>query len=152
MRWRWRRYPRGAMVATVCALGLNYAWEIGQLPLFAGFTNVNISAALLHCAWYTLGDATIVVCLYALGAWGHRTWGWGRRLQGLDWLWLPLTGMLVAMVIERLALDVGRWQYGPHMPVLPGLEVSLLSVVQMSLLPLLSVVLARRFIPCPGHV
>jgi hypothetical protein len=41
--------------------------------------------------------------------------------------------------IERLALGVERWQYGLHTPVLPGVKVSIL--------PLLSVLLASRFLP-----
>jgi hypothetical protein len=146
LRWR---LPRCAVVANVflCALLLNYVWEIGQLPLFAGFTGFHLRTALQHCAWYTLGDATIVFCLYALGAWGHGTWGWGLLLHRIDWLWLPLTGVLVAISMERLALDFGRWQYGPHMPLLPGVAVGVLPVVQMGLLPLLSVLLARRLVP-----
>jgi uncharacterized protein (DUF486 family) len=149
LRWRWRRRPHCAIVANVflCALVLNYIWEIAQLPLFTGFTTFHLLTALRHCAWYTLGDATIVICLYALGAWRHRTWGWGLQLHRFDWLWLPCAGMLVAMIMERLALDFGRWQYGPHMPVLPGVEVGLLPVVQMGFLPLLSVLLAKRLVP-----
>ena len=69
------------------------------------------------------------------------------HLHRIDWLWLPITGMSVAIIMERLALDVGRWQYGPHMPVLPGLEVGILPVVQMALLPLWSVLVARRWVP-----
>jgi hypothetical protein len=126
------------------AVVLNYIWEVGQLPLFAGFANFHLFAALRHCAWYTLGDATIVLCLYTLGAWGHRSWGWGLRPRWADWLWLPLTGILVAVIMERLALGVGRWQYGPYMPLLPGLDVGVLPVVQMGLLSLLSVLLAGR--------
>ena len=49
--------------------------------------------------------------------------------------------------MERLALDIGRWQYGPHMPLLPGVEVGILPVVQMGLLPLLSVLLSGRAVP-----
>jgi hypothetical protein len=74
----------------------------------------------------------------------------------MDWLWLPVAGMSLAIIMERLALDFGRWQYGPHMPVLPGLEVGILPVVQMALLPLLSVRLASRLVPnlalgAPNH-
>ena len=148
LRWRWRQCPRRAVVANafLCAVLLNYIWEVGQLPLFAGFAPFHLLVALRHCAWYTLGDATIVICLYALGAWGHRTWGWGLRLHRLDWLWLPVAGMLVAMIMERLALDFGRWQYGPYMPLLSGLEVGILPVLQMGLLPLLSVLLAGMLV------
>lgn len=146
LRWRWRRSPPCAVVANVflSALVLNYIWEIGQLPLFAGFATFHLLVALRHCAWYTLGDATIVISLYALGALGHRAWGWGLHLRWLDWLWLPLAGMLVAMGMERVAIHVGRWQYGPAMPMLPGLEVGLLPVVQMGLLPLVSILVAKR--------
>jgi hypothetical protein len=125
---------------------LNYVWEVGQLPLFAGFANFHLLAALHHCAWYTLGDGTLIISLYAIGAWGRRSWGWGLRLCWLDGLWLPLAGVLVAIVVERLALDFGRWQYGPHMPLLPGVAVAVFPIVQMGLLPPLSVLLARLFV------
>lgn len=149
LRWCWRQCPCRAVVANVFlwAVVLNYIWEVGQLPLFAEFDNFHLLAALRHCAWYTLGDATMVICLYALGAWGHRTWGWGLRLHRLDWLWLPVAGMLMAMIIERLALAFGRWQYGLSMPLLSGLEVGIFPVLQMGLLPLLSVLLAGRLVP-----
>lgn len=151
LRWRWRRRPHHAVVANVflCAVVLNYLWEIAQLPLFVGFAQFHLPTALLHCAWYTLGDATIVLSLYAIDAWIHRTWGWGLHLHRLDWLWLPVAGTLVALSMERLALDFGRWQYGTHMPVLPGLEIGILPVVQMALLPLLSVLLASRWVSLP---
>lgn len=131
LRWHWRRHAPYAIIANVFlwAVGLNSIWEVGQLPWFDGFANFHLLAALQHCAWYTLVDAVIVLCLYALGAWGYGTWGWGLRLQGRDGLWLPLVGMLVAIVIERLALERGRWQYSPHMPVLPGVTVGLLPVL-----------------------
>lgn len=149
LRWHWRRCPRHAVVANVflCALALNYVWEIAQLPLFEGLANTHLLADLRHCAWYTFGDASIVICLYAVGAWRHRTWGWGLRPHRVDWLWLPLVGMLVAVVMERLALNFERWHYGTDMLVLPGLAVGLLPVVQMGVLPLLSVLLAGCLAP-----
>jgi hypothetical protein len=148
LRWLWRQRPRRAVVTNVFlwAIVLNYIWEVGQLPLFAGFASFHLWTAVRHCAWYTLGDATIVISLYGLGALGHRSWGWGLRLHRVDWLWLPLAGILVAIVIERLALHFGRWQYSPDMPTLPGVAVGVLPVVQMGLLPLLSIVLARCFV------
>ena len=154
LRLRWRRDPSRAVIANVClgAVILNTLWEIAQLPLFAGFASFDLFAALQHCAWYVLGDASIIMSLYTLGAWGHGTWAWGLRLHRLDWLWLPLTGMLVAVVIELLALYFGRWQYAPAMPVLPGIAVGVLPVVQMGLLPLLSIVLASRCVSRPEHV
>ncbi len=86
LRWRWRRCPHHAVVANVflCALILIYVWEIAQMPLFESLANTSLLAALRHCAWYTLGDATIVICLYALGTWGYRSWGWGLRLHRVD--------------------------------------------------------------------
>jgi hypothetical protein len=151
LRWRWRQYPHRAVIATVFlwSIALNYIWEVGQIPLFEGFASASFLTAVWHCAWYTLGDACIVMTLYALGAWVHRFWGWGLRPRWRDGLWLPLAGILVALGMERLALAVGRWAYNSDMPLLPVVEVGLLPVAQMALLPLLSVVLASRFVLRP---
>ena len=151
LRWRWRQYPHRAVIANVFlwSIVLNYVWEVGQIPLFEGFSSASFLTAVWHCAWYTLGDACIVITLYALGAWGYHSWGWGLQPRWCDGLWLPLAGILVALGMERLALAVGRWAYNADMPLLPVVEVGLLPVVQMALLPLLSVVLASRFVPRP---
>ena len=149
LRWRWRQRPHCAVVANVFlwSIALNYIWEVSQVSLFEGFATIPFFAAVRHCAWYTLGDASIVMSLYALGAWGYHSWAWGLRPRWRDGLWLSLAGMLVAIGMEHLALAVGRWQYAPAMPVLPGVAVGVLPVVQMGLLPVLSVVLASRCIP-----
>lgn len=149
IRWRWQQTFWSVMTANLFlwAVFLNYLWELSQLPLFQGFASFHLGVALEHCAWYTLGDATIVLSLYALGAWWRGTWNWGFRLQWRDYLWFPLMGMFVAIVIEYLALAWGRWEYGADMPLVPGMSVALLPVIQMSVLPLLSVRLAARFVP-----
>lgn len=154
LRRRWRRDPPRAVIANVFlwAILLNALWEMAQLPLFAGYASFDLFAALQHCAWYVLGDASIILSLYTLGAWGHRTWAWGLRLRRFDWLWLPMTGALAAVLIELLSLYFGRWQYGPDMPVLPGLAVGVLPVLQMGLLPVLSVFLANRCVASPERL
>jgi hypothetical protein len=151
LRWHWRQYPRGAVVANVFlwSIALNYIWEVAQMPAFEGFASASFLTVVWHCAWYTLGDAFIVITLYALGAWSYHSWGWGLQPRWRDGLWLPLAGTLVAFGMERLALVVGRWEYNLDMPLLPIIKVGLLPVVQMAFLPLLSVVLASRFVPSP---
>ncbi|NTW14712.1 MAG: hypothetical protein HGA31_06855 [Candidatus Moranbacteria bacterium] len=46
-------------------------------------------------------------------------------------------GFFVAVVLERFALSVGIWSYGPFMPILPFLGVGLTPVLKMMILPVL---------------
>lgn len=47
-----------------------------------------------------------------------------------------VTGLLIGIGIEWVAINkFGRWAYTADMPLLPGLDVGLLPVLQMLLLP-----------------
>jgi hypothetical protein len=123
-------------LATVSAstVIVNYPWEMLQSPLFT--TDPSSAPMWRHCFVASLGDAVLVLVLLGVG------WALRRRL---DWFERPLVkdsvaligaGALLGIGVEWLAVHVfGRWSYRPEMPRIPGLEIGLVPVVQMTLLP-----------------
>ena len=85
-----------------------------------------------------LGDVALTWLAYAVVAAvsGDRNWvtrRWSRR----QWTTIGVAAIVLAVGVERLALAAGRWSYTAANPVIPGIEVSAVPVLQLLvLLPL----------------
>ena len=104
----------------IFAFLLNFVWEFLQVPLFAGLPTASHWDAILVCGRATLGDVVIALASYwavAMVA-GRRRWiltPTGRTVAGF-----VAVGILITVVMEWLATQVlGRWAYGPMMPLIP---------------------------------
>ena len=49
---------------------------------------------------------------------------------------IAITGFILAVIIEKYALAIGRWSYNPLMPIIPILNVGLIPILQMIILPI----------------
>jgi len=133
---------RIALISAV-ALLVNYVWEMLQMPLFEGmyYSDPN---AWLSCLQASVGDVFITVFIFLVGRLILGSWSWPHSPGVARITFLVLIGAVVAATIEMLSLEAGRWSYSPLMPVVPGIEVGILPVVQLILLPYFSYVLAVR--------
>ena len=144
MTWKgWLDLPE--VNVAIFAFLLNLAWEFAQVPLFAGMPSAAHWAAIQVCARATMGDVGIAVLAFwavAIGA-GSRRWVLHPTAKHV-WAFLAV-GVTVTIVLEWLATQVlGRWAYAPAMPVVPGLGVGLVPVLQWVVLPPLVVWFVRR--------
>ncbi len=133
----------------VFAVLLNYPWEFLQAPLFDGMYEARHWDAILTCTRATLGDAVIMLTAFwsVSLATGSRNWLLAPNATRI--LMFAGTGVLITIVIERLALAgmwLGGWNYSPLMPIVPGIEVGLSPLLQWVVLPPLVVWFSRRHI------
>lgn len=79
----------------------------------------------------------MLVCLiYALGCLVFRRRNWLMPGHGLRIPFLLAAGLVVGVAVEWIgARLLQRWVYAPSMPLVPGLELGLVPLVQMILLP-----------------
>jgi hypothetical protein len=98
---------------------------------------------LLICLQAALGDGLLVLALYGLGYAFFRRREWILQPGVAGYTLLVLAGMVIAVAIEMHALAWGRWAYNARMPIIPGIGVGLIPVVQMMMLPLLAAHLTR---------
>ena len=129
------------------ALLLNYPWEFIQAPLFEGMAERPHWQAVKACTQAALGDAVIMLAAY----WGVAVLGRGRAwIAAPGWrdvLLFSSIGVGITVVIEWLALQgawLAGWTYSALMPVIPGLGVGLVPVLQWVVLPPLVVALVAR--------
>jgi len=91
--------------------------------------------AILECLPHIAADAVIgIVAFWAASAVERSRW-WiiGPTPRGVGAF--ILTGLLVTVAAEWHAVYVaGRWAYAPAMPIVPGLRVGLLPVLQPTVL------------------
>lgn len=127
----------------VASFGLNYLWEMMQMPAFitgAGqpFPD-GIAFAAKHCFLPTLGDVLVACGTLAVGWIVYRQVDWIHRLSTRDVLIISFALVLIAFLVEVANVHIlRRWGYGPLMPVVPILGVGALPLIQLALLTLVS--------------
>lgn len=133
------------MAIFLVAVALNYVWEVAQAPLYAGWKGWD--NIWWHCFVASLGDGLLVWLIFGAG------WAvFGR----FDWYLYPnvaafglmlAAGLGIGVGVEWIAVDIlDRWAYAPGMPIVPGLGIGLVPILQMLLLPPLIFHLVARWI------
>ena len=131
----------------IFALMLNFPWEVLQARLFTGMSDAPYVEAINGCVQATLGDAVIMLLAYwsvAVVA-GSRRWILGSTGPKLA-LFIAI-GVSITGVIEWLATSgrwVRSWSYSASMPVVPGVDIGLVPLLQWVIVPLLVVWFVRR--------
>ena len=124
------------------AVLVNFLWEVPQMALYEWW-GASWSVGLLVCFQAALGDGLLILALYGMGYAFFRRREWILQPSVTGYTFLVLAGMAVAVAIEMQALAWNRWSYNALMPVIPGLGVGLVPVVQMMILPPLVFYLTR---------
>ncbi len=125
---------RLASAIFIVAVIVNDIWEFSQRFLYVGVADT--PGAFWHCFVASLGDGVLTVAIYVAGCitFGHR--GWYARAHRWRLPFVLLAGGGVGVAVEWIGARIlQRWAYAPAMPVIPGLELGLVPVLQMIVLP-----------------
>lgn len=126
---------------------LHFSWEMMQAPLYQGFKG-SFMSHILTCLFATAtGDMLFTAVIYVAVAIALQNPKWIATKQSYGhsatWLLPVLVGILLATSFELWAVyAVERWSYGT-MPLIPIVHVGLTPILQMVLIPLLSLSVAR---------
>lgn len=130
--------PLTSFVAALvlAAFGLNWLWEMVQMPAYVEMAGRSWLETALPCAVASLGDVAVTLALYGLGALAAGRWRWAVEPRwNVDVAGAALGG-LVATALECRFLAAGRWSYNERMPVVPIWGVGLWPLLQLtSLVP-----------------
>ena len=127
---------------------LNFPWEMSQSPLFEGMGSMPHRNAVQYCTRAAFGDVGImVIAFWIAAAASGRGRGWLQQSGRVPIAIFVIIGVLISTAIELLATS-GRWlegwTYTADMPVLWGVNVGLIPVLQWIILPPAAVLLTRR--------
>ena len=133
------------LAATVFAIAVpfNFLWEMAQSSLYVAMPP--FPERVWHCFIASLGDGVMVLLIWIAGWAVYREKDWFRRADAPAYLLTVAGGLLLAIIVEWLALQADRWRYGSEMPLVRGLGV--VPLAQMALLPFVTLMLAARTLP-----
>lgn len=123
---------------------LNLVWENLQKPLFIGFEVFWKSGITCYSAAF--GDTLMIIGIYFLVAIIRRKYYWFSIRTKEEILLLIVFGFVMAVLVEKYALATHRWGYTPLMPIIPLLGVGLVPVLQMLILPFITLQITQKII------
>jgi hypothetical protein len=104
-------------------------------PLYVGMEIYN-SAVLWHCFVASLGDGLMVLLIVAAGWIVLHQKNWFQQPVASGYFVMLTTGFFIAVIVEWFGVSIlRRWEYTEKMPMLPGLSIGLIPIVQMLFLP-----------------
>ncbi|TSC72017.1 MAG: hypothetical protein G01um101438_777 [Parcubacteria group bacterium Gr01-1014_38] len=140
-----------AGVIAAVAFLLHLPWEFAHSMLYQCFPDgvaFSKEAFIVMHFRAALGDALLTLLLLALGMVILRSPDWWQHPTRRQMVFLALGGALLAVAIEYDAVFVAhRWVYADTMPTIFGIGLS--PMLQLALLPFLTIVISQRFLRRP---
>ncbi len=128
---------------TICSFILHFSWEMLQMPLYK---NMFLDwRSTFFCALASVADTIMVLLIYYGFALLYKNNWWMTRPRLYRLLILVIAGGAGAALGELRHINLGTWSYSTQMPMIPGLKVGLVPVLQFMLLPSVIYVLALSF-------
>ncbi|MGE0525987.1 MAG: hypothetical protein AB7G93_13185 [Bdellovibrionales bacterium] len=109
---------------------LHLGWEYLQCAPFFYHGEENPTVASMLFA--STGDVFMMFLVYATVALVKGSLRWFAA----DWNWktfmlIAIPSVALALLVERVGLHIGRWKYTSVNPLIPGIEISILPILQM---------------------
>ena len=125
--------PRLAALFAISVL-LNFPWEVAQMPLYV--EDGSWFEFALHCIVPSFGDGLIVMLIFCVGWAARGQSDWADQPDRADYALMLITGFSMAVIVEWIGFyGLKRWSYTDNMPLLPGLAIGVVPVLQMLILP-----------------
>jgi hypothetical protein len=139
----WRRLGRFFATTVLASFVLNEIWEMAQMSAYVETTGYSWTITLGLCTRAAVGDVGIILGIYTVGALAAGDLGWGLHYRWNIYVTAALLGLVYGNMVEQAALAAGRWAYTEGMPIVSMLGSGLWPLLQMTLLPPLSFLIAQ---------
>src|SRR5882724_3567784 len=93
----------------IISFGLNWIWEMAQMPAFVETVGRSWRQTALQCAVFSLGDAALILIIYGIVVVAARRIA---KIKGAKfYLLVSALGAVAAVLIELVANAMGSWSY-----------------------------------------
>ena len=121
-------------VLFVISVLLNLPWEVAQMPLYV--EEGSWLEFVSHCFIPSLGDGFIVMMIFGVGCAARGRPDWADQPKWAGYTLMLITALTMAVLVEGLGFyGLSRWSYTARMPLVPGLGIGVVPVLQMLVLP-----------------
>lgn len=139
----WRAWPETRLI--MLGLPLELLWETAQFPLYDVWHQNDWGYILYGLAHCTIGDLLILLAAYELVALlrRHRDWFQVNVVAGGSLFTLLGAGYTVYSEIMNVRIK-GTWGYTELMPLVPGIDIGGMPLLQWLLIPPILLWLMRQ--------
>ncbi|MDZ7611682.1 MAG: hypothetical protein U5L10_02870 [Candidatus Moranbacteria bacterium] len=127
------------VIAAVAALTLNVIWEFSHRFLYIDLSGIPENTHLIIAS---LADMLIISAIFGIVSLVNQGLDWIKNPGKFEYWTVVFLGLVVAVLIEVVNLNLGRWEYTPAMPTFFGVGAS--PLVQLALTGAISLFLARQ--------
>lgn len=126
-----RRYLAALAVSS---FGLNWPWEMVQMPAYAEMAGRSWWETVPRCTAASVGDVALTLGVYAVGALAAGRLSWGAAGTWNVYAAAARLGAVFAAAVEWRSLSLGHWSSTARMPTVPVVGVGLWPFLQLTLL------------------
>ena len=119
---------------------LNLVWEFSHYRLYNDLTGISSN---FHLIIASFGDVFLVFLIFGLISIKYRHIRWLKKPLKLDYFLIIIYGTFLAIIIEIVNLNLGRWSYKGIMPTIFGVGLS--PLLQLSITGILSLLIFKKF-------
>ena len=105
---------------------LNIIWEFSHSFLYIMPKSIDMSeiSQYPHLIAASFGDMLIILCIFTIVSLKNRNFTWIKSPSKFDYLLIVFLCLAIAVFIEVINLNLGRWAYTAAMPTIFGIGIS----------------------------
>lgn len=125
-------------IITPIALILSTTWEFSHYSLYIDLSGI---PKYPHLIIASLTDMLIIQGILAIISLKNKNLTWIKSPSKLDYLLVIFIGLIVALFIELINLNLGRWAYATTMPTI--FEIGVSPLIQLALTGIISLMILK---------
>ncbi|MBI4975597.1 hypothetical protein HZC20_02875 [Candidatus Peregrinibacteria bacterium] len=126
-------------IAGFIALILNIAWEFSHHPLYIDLSGIPKYSHLIIASFT---DMLTILGIFAIVSLKNKNTNWIKNPNKFDYLMVVFLGLIIAISIEMINLNLGRWEYTVAMPTFFGIGIS--PLIQLTLTGIISLIFIKQ--------
>lgn len=121
------------------SLILNLIWEFSHSSLYI---HLSETPKYLHLITASFGDVFTIFGIFAIVSLKNKNLNWLKNPNKFDYILIVFLGLIVAVLVEIINLNLGRWAYTAAMPAI--LEIGISPLIQLALTGVVSLIIITR--------
>ena len=126
-------------IAGLIALILNIIWEFSHHFLYVDLSGIPKYSHLIIASF---ADMLIILGIFAIVSLKNKNLNWIKNPSKFDYFMVVFLGLIIAIFIEMINLNLGRWKYTLAMPTLFGIGIS--PLIQLALTGIISLIFIKQ--------
>ncbi len=121
---------------------LSFIWEFSHSKLYNDLTGISPN---IHLITASFSDVFWIFLIFIPISLINKSLEWIINPGGKEYILIIFFGLIIAILIEIINLNLGRWAYKDLMPTLFGIGIS--PLLQLATTGVLSLLILKKFNP-----